>query len=59
MDFQCINICQVPWEMLKTAASGLGFQYLPQDLGNVNAGKPCLIPIFKEQSVCFRALDTV
>ena len=37
MVFQCINIRQVPREVLKTAASGLGFQPLPQDLANVNA----------------------
>ena len=37
MVFQCINIRQVPWEVLKTAASGLGFQHLPRDLANVNA----------------------
>ena len=39
MVFQCINIRQVPWEVLKTAAFGLGFQHLPQDLSNVNAWK--------------------
>ena len=39
MVFQCINIRQVPWEVLKTAAFGLGFQHLPQDLANVNAWK--------------------
>ena len=44
MVFQCINIRQVPWEMLKTAAFRLGFQHLPRDLANVNALKPCLIP---------------
>ena len=27
MVFQCINIRQVPWEVLKTAASSLGFQH--------------------------------
>ena len=37
----CINIRQVPWEVLKTEASGLGFQHLPRDLANVNA----LIPV--------------
>ena len=52
MVFQCINIRQVPWEVLetaaeyirqvpwevlKTAAFGLGFQHLPKDLGNVSA----------------------
>ena len=34
--FQCNNIRQVPWELLKTAAFGLGFQHLPLDLANVN-----------------------
>ena len=46
MVFQCINIRQVPWEMLKTAAFGLCFQHLPRDLANVNAWKtmfePCI-----------------
>ena len=37
MVFQCINIRQVPREVLKTAVSGLGFQHLPRDLANVNA----------------------
>ena len=37
MVFQCINIRQVPWEVLKTEAFGLGFQHLPRDLDNVNA----------------------
>ena len=37
MVFQCINIRQVPWEVLKTAAFGLGFQHLPRNLANVNA----------------------
>ena len=44
MVFQCINIRQVPWERLKTAASGLGFQHLPQDLANVNAWKTMFDP---------------
>ena len=35
MVFQRINIRQVPREVLKTAASGLGFQHLP----HVNAWK--------------------
>ena len=34
--FKCINIRQVPWEVLKTAAFGLGFQHLPRDLANAN-----------------------
>ena len=37
--FSCINICQVPWEVLKTEARGRGFQHLPRDLVNVNALK--------------------
>ena len=45
MFFQCINIRQVPWEVLKTAAKGRGFQHLPRDLANVNAWKTMLIPI--------------
>ena len=32
--FPCINVCQVPREMLKTY--GLGFQHLPRYLANVN-----------------------
>ena len=39
MVFQCINIRQVPWEVLKTATFGLGFQHLPGELANVNAWK--------------------
>ena len=36
--FQCINVCQVPRELLKTEAEeGLGFQQLWRDLANVNA----------------------
>ena len=35
--FSCINIRQVPWEVLKTEAEGRGFQHLPRDLANVNA----------------------
>ena len=44
MFFQCINIRQVPWEVLKTAAFGLGFQHLPRDLANVNAWKTMFDP---------------
>ena len=44
MVFQCINICQVPWEVLKTAAFGLGFQHFPWDLANVNAWKNAFNP---------------
>ena len=34
--FPCINVCQVPREMLKTEAVGRGFPHLPRDLANVN-----------------------
>ena len=44
MVFQCINIRQVPWEVLKTAAFGLGFQHLPRDLANVNSWKTMFDP---------------
>ena len=48
MVFQCINIHQVPREVLKTAASGLGFQHLPRDLANVNAWKTMFVPYNKQ-----------
>ena len=35
--FSCINIRQVPREVLKTEAGSHGFQHLPRDLANVNA----------------------
>ena len=35
--FPCVNVCQVPRELLKTEAEGRGFQQLPRDLANVNA----------------------
>ena len=37
--FSCINIRQVPWEVLKTEAEGRGFQHLSRDLANVSALK--------------------
>ena len=37
--FSCINIRQVPWQVLKTEAECRGFQHLPRDLANVNALK--------------------
>ena len=42
--FQRINVCQVPRELLKTSAFGLGFQQLPRDLANVNAWKNMFDP---------------
>ena len=44
MFFQCINIRQIPWEVLKTAVSGLGVQHLPQHLANVSAWKTMFDP---------------
>ena len=44
MIFQCINIRQLPWEVLKTTAFGLSFQHLPRDLANVNAWKTMFDP---------------
>ena len=35
-DFSCINIRQLPREVLKTEVGGRGFQHLPKDLVNVN-----------------------
>ena len=44
MVFQCIKIRQVPREVLKPAACGLGFQHFPRDLANVNAWKTMFDP---------------
>ena len=44
MVFLCINIGQVPWELLKTEARGLGIQLLTRDLANVNAWKTMFDP---------------
>ena len=46
--FQCINVCQVPREMLKTSAFGLGFQHHPWDLANVNAWKTMFDPYIEK-----------
>ena len=35
----CINIRQIPREVLKTEGGGRGFQHLPRDLANVDALK--------------------
>ena len=47
MVFQCINVCQVPRELLKTSAFGLDFQHLPRDLANVNEWKTMFDPYNK------------
>ena len=53
MVFQYINICQVPREMLKTSAYGLGFQHLPRDLANVNAWKSMFDPYIRNARMSF------
>ena len=35
LGFSCIDVCQVPREVLKTEAEGRGFQQLSRDLANV------------------------
>ena len=47
MVFQCINIRHAPWEVLKTADFGLGFQHLPRVLANVNVCKTMSDPYIK------------
>ena len=54
MVFQCINIRQVPWEVLKTAAFGLGFQHPPRYLAYVNAWKTMFDPYIKVDLLNFK-----
>ena len=61
MVFSCINIRQVPWEVLKTEAGGRGFQHLPRDLANVNALKNHVRSILLHQLktfVTFRVISS-
>ena len=44
--FSCINIRQIPREVLKTEAGGRCFQRLPRDLANVNALKKHVRSVF-------------
>ena len=55
MVFSYINICQVPWEVLKTEAEGRGFQHLPRDLANVNALKTMFDRYYciKNENICY------
>ena len=55
MVFQCINIRQIPREVLKTAAFSLSFQHLPPDLANVNAWKNMFDPYIKYSPLKFFA----
>ena len=57
MVFQCINIRQVPLEVLKTTAFGLGFQHLPRDLANVNAWKTTFDPYNTKQEMSFPVMS--
>ena len=54
MVFQCINICQVPWKVLKTMAFGLSFQHLKRDLANVNAWKAMFDPYIDIFLICLQ-----
>ena len=53
--FSCINIRQVPSEVLKTEARDLGFQHLPRDLANVNALKNHVRSYYciKTETICY------
>ena len=53
--FSCINIRQVPWEVLKTEAEGRGFQHLVRDLANVNALKNHVrsLLLHKTENICY------
>ena len=55
MVFQCINIRQVLWEVLKTAAFSLGFQHFPRDLADVNAWKTMFDPYIISQMDLFKS----
>ena len=57
MVFKCINIRQVTWEVLKTAASG--FQRLPWDLANVNAWKTMFDPYNVVKTGCATTCPSV
>ena len=55
MFFSCINIRQVPWEVLKSQAEGRGFQHLRRDLANVNALKSMFdrYICIKTENICY------
>ena len=56
MGFQCINIRQVPKEVLKTEAC---FQHLPRDLANFNAWKTMFDPYIIRNYLQFLSLRFV
>ena len=51
----CINIRQVPWEVLKTEAEGRGFQHLSRDMANVHALKNHVrsLLLHKTENICY------
>ena len=53
--FSCINICQVPIEVLKIDAGRRSFQHLPRDLANVNAWKNMFYRFYciKTENICY------
>ena len=53
--FSCINIRQVPWEVLKTETECSGFQHLPRDLANVNTLKNHVwsLLLHKNWNICY------
>ena len=53
--FSCLNIRQIPREVLKTEAGGRGFQHLPRDLANVKALKNHVWSLLlrKTENVCY------
>ena len=55
MVFSCINIRQVPREVLKTETGGRDFQLLRRDLANVNALKTIFSRYYciKTGNICY------
>ena len=51
MVFQCINIRQVPREVLKTEAGGRGFQHLSRDLANDKAWQTMFDPYIRSKGL--------
>ena len=53
--FSCINICEVPREVLKTEAGGRSFQHLLRDLANVMHGKTMFDRYYciKTKNICY------
>ena len=54
--FSCINIRQIPREVLKTEDGGRGFQHLPRDLVNINALKKTMFDRYyciRTENICY------